>query len=55
MTITILNTVKIIPTYVRYPHAELASSGLGFASTSFILGSIKLATTVLICLCLQNR
>ena len=55
MTITILNTVNTIPTYVKVPHPELVSSELGFAYTSFILCSIKLATYVLICLCLQNR
>ena len=49
-----LNTVSIIPTYVRVLHLELIS-GLEFASTSYILCSIKLATSVLICLCLQNR
>ena len=36
-------------------HPKLVSSELGFASTSFILCSIKLGTSVLICLCLQNR
>ena len=49
-----LNTVSIIPTYVEVPHLELISSGLEFASTSFILCSIKFATSVLICLCLQT-
>ena len=53
--ITILNTVSIIPTYVRVPHLELVSSDLEFAFTSFILYSIKFVTSVLICLCLQNR
>ena len=54
MTITILNTIKIIPTYAKVLHPELVSSELAFACTSFILCSIKLATSVLICLCLQN-
>ena len=48
MTITIFNTVKTIPTYAKVLHLELVSSELGFASTSFILCSIKLATSVLI-------
>ena len=34
--ITILNTVSIIPTYVRVPHLELVSPELEFASTSLI-------------------
>ena len=55
MTITILNNVKIIPIYAKILHLELVSPELGFASTSFILCSIKHATSVLICLCLQNR
>ena len=54
-TITMLNTVSIIPMYVRVLHLELISSGLEFAATSFILCNIKLATSVLICLCLPNR
>ena len=50
-----LNTVSIITKYVKLLHLELISLGLGFVSTSFILCSIKLATSVVIWLCLQNR
>ena len=35
-------------------HSELVSLELELASTSFILCNIKLATNVLMCLCLQN-
>ena len=50
-----LSTVKIIPTYAKVLHSELVSLELELASTSFILCNIKLANSVLMCLCLQNR
>ena len=50
-----LNTVKIIPIYAKVLHSELVSLELELASTSFILCNIKLSTSVLMCLCLQNR
>ena len=53
--ITRLSTVKIIPIYARVLHLELVSLELELAPTSFILCNIKLATSVLMCLCLQNR
>ena len=49
-----LSTVKIIPIYANVLHSELVSLEIGLASTSFILCNIKLATKVLMCLCLQN-
>ena len=55
MTITILNNVKAIPMYASVPHSE-SSIFVGFlASTSFALYNNRLATIVLICLCLQNK
>ena len=53
--IIILNTVKIIPIYAKVLHLKLVSLELELASTSFILCNIKLATSVLMYLCLQNR
>ena len=50
-----LSTVKIIPIYAKVLHSELVSLGIGLASTSFILCNIKLASSVLMCLYLQNR
>ena len=50
-----LSTVKIIPIYAKVLHLELVSLELELASTSFILCNIKLGTSVLMCLCLQNR
>ena len=54
VTIIRLSTVKIIPIYAKVLHSELVSLELELASTSFILCNIKLATNVLMCLCLQN-
>ena len=55
MTITILNNVRAIPMYARVPHSELSILVDDLASTSFALCNIKLATIVLMCLCLQNK
>ena len=55
MTIIRLSTVKIIPIYAKVLHSELVPSEVELASTSFILCNIKLATSVLMCLCLQNK
>ena len=55
MTITILNNVKAIPMYARVPHSESPIFVGVLASTSFALYNNKLATIVLICLCLQNK
>ena len=55
MTITILNIVRAIPMYARVPLSELSVSVDDLASTSFALCNIRLATIVLICLCLQNK
>ena len=55
MTITILNNVRAIPMYARVWHSELSISVDDLASTSFALCNIKLATIVLMCLCLQNK
>ena len=49
MTVAILNIVRAIL------HSGLFVSVVNLASTSFALWNIKLATIVLICLCLQNR
>ena len=54
MTITIPNTVTAIPMYARVLHSELSISMDVLAST-FALCNIKLATIVLMCLCLQNK
>ena len=50
-----LSTVRIIPIYPKVLHSELVSLEPELASTSFILCDIKLATGVLMYLCLQNR
>ena len=57
MTVTILSIAKAIPIYAQVLHSELYVSVFNFelASTSFVLYNIKLATIVLICLCLQNK
>ena len=55
MTITILNNVRAIPMYARVLHSELSVLVDDLASTSFALCNIKLATIVLMCLCLQNN
>ena len=57
MTVTILSIVKAIPICAKVPHSKLYVSVLNFelASTSFVLYNIKLASIVLICLCLQNK
>ena len=54
MTIAILNIVRVIPMYARVPQSELFVSVVNLGSTSFALCNIKLATTVLMCLCLQT-
>ena len=56
MTVTILSIVKAIPIYAKVPHSELYVSVFNFelASTSFVLYNIKLATIVLICLCVTK-
>ena len=55
MTITILNNVRVIPMYARVLHSELSISVDDLASTPFALCNSKLATIVLMCLCLQNK
>ena len=55
MTIAILNNVKAIPMYTRVPHAQSSIFVGVLASTSFALYNNRLATIVLICLCLQNK
>ena len=55
MTIAILNSVRANLMYARVPHSELSISVDGLASTSFALCSIRLATIVLMCLCLQKK
>ena len=55
MTIAILSNVKDIPMYARVPHSESSIFVGLLASTSFALYSNRLATIVLICLCLQNK
>ena len=57
MTVTILSIVKATPIYVKVLHLGGIISEFKFelASTSFVLCSIKLATIVLMCLCLQNK
>ena len=55
MTITILNNVRAIPMYARVLHSELSILVDDLTSTSLALYNIKLATIVLMCLCLQNR
>ena len=57
MTVSILSIIKAIPIYAKVLHSELFASVFNFqlASTSFVLYNIKLATIILICLCLQNK
>ena len=55
MAITILYNVKAIPIYARVPHSESSISVSVLASISLALYNNRLATIVLICLCLQNR
>ena len=55
MTITVLNNVKAMPMYARVPHSESSIFVGVLASTSFALYYNRLATIVLICLCLQNK
>ena len=55
MTIATLNNVKAIPMYARVPHSESSNFVGILASTSFALYNNRLATIVLICLCLQNK
>ena len=55
MTITILNIVRAIPMYAKVPYLELFVLVDDLASTSFALCNIRLATIVLMCLCLQNK
>ena len=55
MTIAMLSNVRAISMYARVPHSE-SSIFMGLlTSTSFALYSNRLATIVLICLCLQNK
>ena len=54
MTIAIPNNIRAIPMYARVPHSE-SSIFCVLASTSFALYNNRLATIVLICLCLQNK
>ena len=57
MTVAILSIVKAIPIYTKVLHLGLFVSVFNFelASTSIVLYNIKLATIVVICLCLQNK
>ena len=55
MTVAILNIVSAILIYARVAHSGLFVSLVNLASTSFALYNIKLATIVLMCLCLQNK
>ena len=55
MTVTILHNVRAIPMYARVPHSGLSIFMGVLASTSFALCNKKLATIVLMCLCLQNK
>ena len=55
MIIATLNTVRAIPMYAKVPHLESSIFVVGLASTSLALYNNRLATIVLICLCLQNR
>ena len=50
-----LSNVKAIPMYARVPHSESSIFVDLLTSTSFALYSNRLATIVLICLCLQNK
>ena len=55
MTIAILNNVRAIPMYARVPYSESSIFVGVLASTSFALCNNRLATIVLMCLCLQNK
>ena len=55
MTIAILNNVRAIPMYARVAHSESSIVMDVLASTSFALCINRLATIVLMCLCLQNK
>ena len=55
MTIAILNNVRAIPMYARVPHLESFIFMGVLASTSFALYNNRLATILLMCLCLQNK
>ena len=55
MTVVILNIVRAIPMFARVPHSELFVSVVNLASTSFALCNIKVATIVLMYLCLQKQ
>ena len=55
MTIAMLNNVKAIPMYARVPHSESSIFMDLLPSISFALYNNRLATNVLICLCLQNK
>ena len=55
MTVAILNNVRAIPMYAKVPHPESSIFVVVLASTSFALYSNRLATIVLICLCLRNK
>ena len=55
MTIAMLSNVRAILMYASVPHSESSIFVDLLVSTSFALYSNRLATIVLICLCLQNR
>ena len=55
MTIAILDNVRAIPMYARVPHSESSIFVDVLASTSFALCNNRLATIVLMCLCLQDK
>ena len=55
MATAMLSNVRAIPMYARVPHSELSNFAGLLASTTFSLYSNRLATIVLICLCLQNK
>ena len=55
MTITMLNNGRVIPMYARVLHSELSILVNDLASTSLALYNIKLATIVVMCLCLQHK
>ena len=55
MTIAILNNVRAIPMYARVLHSESSIFVGVLASTSFALCNNRLASIVLMCLCLQNK
>ena len=55
MNIALLNNVKVIPMYARVPCSESSIFVGVLTSTSFALYNDRLATIVLISLCLQNK